>query len=108
MSESMNRQVVVDNRSGANGIIGAEIVARAPPDGYTLLFVSGPHSVNASVYPKLPCDTSRDFTSVSMVATSPHVLVVHPSVPVPHARARCKHATHHRRRNRAQALFHVT
>ena len=81
MSESMNRQVVVDNRGGANGIIGTEIVARAPADGYTLLFVSSPHSVNASLYPKLPYDTLRDFAPVSMVATSPYVLVVHPSLP---------------------------
>ncbi|HEV7393871.1 MAG TPA: tripartite tricarboxylate transporter substrate binding protein [Burkholderiales bacterium] len=82
MSESMGRQVVVDNRGGANGIIGTEIVARAPADGYTLLFVSSPHSVNPSLYVKLPYDTLRDFAPVSMVATSPYVLVVHPSVPV--------------------------
>ena len=81
MSESMSRQVVVDNRGGANGIIGTEIVARAPADGYTLLFVSSPHSVNASLYPKLPYDTLRDFAPVSLVATSPYVLVVHPSLP---------------------------
>ena len=81
MSESMNRQVVVDNRGGANGIIGTEIVARAPADGYTLLFVSSPHSVNASLYPKLPYDTLRDFAPVSMVALSPYILVIHPSLP---------------------------
>ena len=81
MSESMNRQVVVDNRAGANGIIGTEIVARAAADGYTLLFVSSPHSVNPSLYAKLPYDTLRDFAPVSMVATSPYVLVVHPSLP---------------------------
>ena len=80
--ESWGRQVVVDNRAGANGIIGTEIVAHAPPDGYTLLFVSSPHSINPSLYPKLPYDTLRDFTPVSMVATSPYVLVVHPSLPV--------------------------
>jgi tripartite-type tricarboxylate transporter receptor subunit TctC len=82
MSESLNRQVVVDNRGGANGIIGTEIVARAPADGYTLLFVSSPHSINASLYPKLPYDTLRDFAPVSMVASSPYVLVIHPSLPV--------------------------
>jgi len=81
MAESMNRQVVVDNRAGANGIIGTEIVARAPADGYTLLFVSSPHSVNPSLYPKLPYDTLRDFAPVSLVAASPYVLVVHPSLP---------------------------
>ncbi len=82
MSESLNRQVVVDNRAGANGIIGTEIVARAPADGYTLLFVSSPHSVNPSLYPKLPYDTLRDFAPVSLVATSPYILVIHPSLPV--------------------------
>src|SRR5262245_56232128 len=81
MSESLNRQVIVDNRGGANGIIGTEIVARAPADGYTLLFVSSPHSVNPSLYAKLPYDTLRDFAPVSMVATSPYLLVIHPSLP---------------------------
>ena len=82
MTESFNRQVIVDNRAGANGIVGTEVVARAPADGYTLLFVSSPHSVNPSLYPKLPYDTVRDFIPVSMVATSPYVLVIHPSLPV--------------------------
>ena len=82
MSESLSRQVVVDNRAGANGIVGSEIVARAPADGYTLLFVSSPHSVNPSLYAKLPYDTLRDFAPVSMAATSPYVLVVHASLPV--------------------------
>lgn len=80
MSESLGRQVVVDNRGGANGIIGTEIVARAPPDGYTLLFVSSPHSINPSLR-KLPYDTLRDFAPVSLVATSPYVLVVNPKLP---------------------------
>src|SRR6478736_3200654 len=53
MTESLGRQVIVDNRAGANGIVGTEIVARSAPDGYTLLFVSSPHSVNPSLYPKL-------------------------------------------------------
>jgi tripartite-type tricarboxylate transporter receptor subunit TctC len=81
MSESMRQQVIVDNRAGANGIIGTEIVARAPADGYTLLFVSSPHSVNPSMYAKLPYDTLRDFAPVSMVASSPYLLVAHPSLP---------------------------
>lgn len=82
LSESLKRQVVVDNRAGANGIIGSEFVARAPADGYTLLFVSSPHSVNQSLYAKLPYDTLRDFAPVSMAASSPYVLVIHPSLPV--------------------------
>lgn len=82
MSESLKRQVLVDNRAGANGIVGTEIVARAPADGYTLLFVSSPHSINPSMYAKLPYDTLRDFAPVSLVALSPYVLVTHPSLPV--------------------------
>jgi tripartite-type tricarboxylate transporter receptor subunit TctC len=81
MTESLKRQVVVDNRGGANGIIGTDIVAHAPPDGYTLLFVSSPHSVNPSLYAKLPYDTLRDFAPVAMAASAPYVLVVHPSLP---------------------------
>ncbi len=82
LSQSLKRQFVVDNRAGANGIVGTEIVARSPADGYTLLFVSSPHSVNPSMYAKLPYDTLRDFDPVSLVALSPYVLVVHPSLPV--------------------------
>jgi tripartite-type tricarboxylate transporter receptor subunit TctC len=82
MTDSLRRQVLVDNRAGANGIVGTEIVSRAPADGYTLLFVSSPHSVNPSMYAKLPYDTLRDFAPVSLVALSPYVLVTHPSLPV--------------------------
>jgi len=81
LTETLKRQVVVDNRGGANGIIGTEVVARAPADGYTLLFVSSPHSVNPSMYSKLPFDTQRDFAPISMIASSPYILVVHPSLP---------------------------
>ena len=86
LSEAFKRQVLVENRAGANGIIGTEIVARAPADGYTLLFVSSPHSVNPSMYAKLPYDTLRDFAPISMVASSPYLLVVHPSLPVRNVR----------------------
>jgi tripartite-type tricarboxylate transporter receptor subunit TctC len=82
LSESMKRPFIVDNRAGANAIIGTEVVARAPADGYTLLFVSSPHSVNPSMYAKLPYDTLRDFVPISMVASSPYFLVIHPSLPV--------------------------
>ncbi len=81
LSEVFKRQVIVDNRAGANAIVGTEIAARAPADGYTLLFVSSPHSVNPSMYAKLPYDTLRDFAPVSMIASSPYFLVVHPSLP---------------------------
>jgi tripartite-type tricarboxylate transporter receptor subunit TctC len=82
MTESLKRQVIVDNRAGANAIVGTEFVARAPADGYTLLFVSSPHSVNPSMYAKLPFDTLRDFAPVSQIASSPYFLVTHPSLPV--------------------------
>ena len=82
MTESLKRQVIVDNRAGANAIVGTEVVARSPADGYTLLFVSSPHSVNPSMYAKLPYDTLRDFAPVAMVASSPYFLVTHPSLPV--------------------------
>ena len=82
LTGSMKQQFIVDNRAGANAIIGTEVVARAPADGYTLLFVSSPHSVNPSVYAKLPYDTLRDFAPVSMIASSPYFLVAHPSLPV--------------------------
>ena len=82
MSESMGRQIVIDNRAGANNIIGTDIVARAPPDGYTLVFVAAPHAVNPSMYQNIPFDTLRDFAPISQVATTPYLLVVHPSLPV--------------------------
>jgi tripartite-type tricarboxylate transporter receptor subunit TctC len=81
MSESFKRQVVVDNRAGANGIIGTEHVANAPADGYTVLFVSNPHVINPSAYAKLPYDTVRDFAPVTMAAYSPYILVAHNSLP---------------------------
>ncbi|MCC7485407.1 MAG: tripartite tricarboxylate transporter substrate binding protein [Burkholderiales bacterium] len=86
LTESFARQVFVDNRAGANGVVGTEVVARAPADGYTLLFVSSPHSVNPSLRTKLPYDTLRDFAPVSLVATSPYLLVVHPSLPARNVR----------------------
>jgi len=82
LTQSLKRQVIVDNRPGANAIVGTELVARAPADGYTLLFVSSPHSVNPSIYAKLRYDTLRDFAPVSLIALSPYFLVVHPSLPV--------------------------
>ena len=82
LTESFKRQVIVDNRAGANAIVGTEHVSRAPADGYTLLFVSSPHSVNPGMYAKLPYDTLRDFAPVSLIALSPYFLVVHPSLPV--------------------------
>ena len=82
MSESFGRQFVIDNRAGANGIIGTEMVVQAPADGYTLLYVSSPHAVNPSMYRKLPYDTLKDLTPISEVAIASLLLVVHPSLPV--------------------------
>jgi tripartite-type tricarboxylate transporter receptor subunit TctC len=76
------QQIIIDNRAGAGGNIGAELVAKAPPDGYTLLFVFTGHVLNPSLYPKLPFDTVRDFAPVSLLATNESVLAVHPSLPV--------------------------
>lgn len=77
----LGRVVVVENRPGAGGNIAAEAVAKAAPDGNTLLMSFTSHAINASLYPSLPFDPVRDFTPLTCVATSPSVLVAHPSVP---------------------------
>jgi tripartite-type tricarboxylate transporter receptor subunit TctC len=83
MAEHWNQQVVVDNRPGANGVIGTELAARAPADGYTLLMgATGPNSVLPSLVAKLPYDALKDFAPVSLVATTTYVLSVNPSLPV--------------------------
>ncbi len=82
MSEFMGQQVVVDYRSGASGNIGTELTVRAPADGYTIMITTIPLVVNPSLYAKLPFDVVRDLAPVSLLAASPFVLVVHPSVPV--------------------------
>ncbi|MGZ8211994.1 MAG: tripartite tricarboxylate transporter substrate-binding protein, partial [Burkholderiales bacterium] len=81
MATALGQQVVVDNRPGAGGNIGADIVAKAAPDGYTLLFTFPGHVTNPSLYPKLPFDTVRDFAGITMLATNESVLVTHPSFP---------------------------
>ena len=78
----LGQQVSVDDRPGAASNIAAEIVAKAPPDGYTLFEVSITHAVNVSLYRNLPFDLMRDFAAVTQLANSPQVLVVHPSLPV--------------------------
>jgi tripartite-type tricarboxylate transporter receptor subunit TctC len=83
LSESMGVQVVIDNRPGAAGNIGAELAAKAAPDGYTLLMgPSGTLAVNPSLYAKLPFDPIRDFAPITLLAMVPSILVVHPSLPV--------------------------
>ena len=80
-SKMWGQPVIIENRGGAGGNIGAEVVARAAPDGYTLLLNASSHVINASLYEKLPYDPIKDFTPVSEVASYMLVLVVHPSVP---------------------------
>ncbi|MEJ7670844.1 MAG: tripartite tricarboxylate transporter substrate binding protein [Casimicrobiaceae bacterium] len=83
LSETLGQPAVVDNRPGAGGNIGAELVAKAPADGHTLLMGTvGTHAINASLYSKMPYDHVRDFAPIILVAGVPNVLVVHPSVPV--------------------------
>jgi tripartite-type tricarboxylate transporter receptor subunit TctC len=81
LSDSFGQQFVVDNRPGASGIIGCDIVAKAQPDGYTALMMSLTFTVLPSLFSKLPYDTVKDLTPVTMVASAPLMLVVHPSVP---------------------------
>lgn len=82
MSELLGQQVIVDNRAGASGNIGTEMVARAAPDGYTLLMNTLPFVVNPSIFPRVPYHPINDFAPVGLVSSSPSVLTVHPSVPV--------------------------
>jgi len=79
LSTRMGQVFVVENRPGAGGTIGANLVAKAAPDGYTLLVNSSGHTVNPSIYPSLPFDTAKDFTGVSLLAEQPNILVVAPS-----------------------------
>lgn len=81
MGRLLGQAVVVENRPGAGGNIAADAVAKAPPDGNTLLMSFTSHAINATLYPSLPFDPVRDFTPITCVATSPSVLVAHPSVP---------------------------
>ncbi len=81
LGESLRQNVLVDNRPGANTIIGAEVLARSAPDGYTLILLPNVHAINPSLYAKLPYDPIRDFAPISLVGTSPLVLAMHPSVP---------------------------
>ena len=82
LTQLSGQQVVVENRTGAGGNIGAEMAAKAPADGQTLLQISMTHALNVTLYRKLNYDLLRDFTPVTQIATSPSMLVVHPSLPV--------------------------
>ncbi|MBM3358940.1 MAG: tripartite tricarboxylate transporter substrate binding protein [Betaproteobacteria bacterium] len=81
LHESFGVSVVVDNRGGAGGTIGTDILAKSPPDGYTVLINNVSLAVNVTLYPKLPYDTLKDLEPVSLVGRQPNILVVHPSLP---------------------------
>lgn len=81
LSEALGQPVIIDNRPGANGIVGSEIAARATPDGYTMILEAVEHVINASTYAKLPYDTIKDFGPVGLVAAHSLVLIVPPSFP---------------------------
>ncbi len=82
MAQAFGQQVVVENRAGAAGNIGAEIAAKSPPDGYTLFLVNMGHAASVTLYEKLAYDLVRDFAPVTQLASSPSMVVVHPSLPV--------------------------
>jgi tripartite-type tricarboxylate transporter receptor subunit TctC len=83
LGDALGQRVVIDNRAGAGGVVGSEAVARAEPDGYTLLMGTiGTHSINPYVYPKISYDPIADFSPIIQFGTAPNVLVVHPSLPV--------------------------
>ena len=83
LTVAWGQQVLIDNRPGANGVLGSEIAAKSAPDGYTLLMgTNGTHGINASLYPKLPYDTIKDFAPITRIGLAPYMLVAHPSLPV--------------------------
>ncbi len=81
LGEGIGQQVIVDNRGGAGATIGTELAAKSPPDGYTLLLMTVTNAVGMGLYPNLKYDLVRDFAPVTKLGTTPHVLVVHPSIP---------------------------
>ena len=81
LTESMKQQVIVENRIGANGIVGTDVAIHSAPDGYTITLIPSGHTVNASVYRKLPYDSIKDITPISLAGIGPLIVVVHPSVP---------------------------
>jgi tripartite-type tricarboxylate transporter receptor subunit TctC len=82
ISENVGQQFIIDNRGGASGTIGADVVAKSPPDGYTIMVHSTTHVGNPHVYPKLPYDTLKDFVGIGLIVAQTGLLVVHPSLPV--------------------------
>ena len=87
LSKALGQQVLADNRPGAGGGIGAEAVAKAPADGYTILMISNTHTISRSLYRRLNYDLLKDLAPVMQIAAAPNVLVVHPSLPAPNVKA---------------------
>jgi tripartite-type tricarboxylate transporter receptor subunit TctC len=81
LQAALGQNIVIDNKGGAGGSLGTDIVAKAPPDGYTVLFTLNSHTVNPAIYAKLPFDTQKDFEPVGTVASLPQILVAHPQFP---------------------------
>ena len=82
VAESWGQQLMVDNRTGANGVVGSELTARAAPDGYTLMLATnGTHGINSSLFPKLGYDAVKDFAPVTRIGLAPYLLIAHPSLP---------------------------
>jgi tripartite-type tricarboxylate transporter receptor subunit TctC len=83
LTKAWNQPVIIDHRPGAGGNIGADLVAKAPADGYTILMGAvSTHAINVTLYNKLPYDPIKDFAPVTLITSVPNVLVVHPSLPV--------------------------
>lgn len=80
LTEAFGKQFVIDNRPGAGGMIGTEIAAHSAPDGYTLLAVSSSYTINPSVYAKVPYDPKRDLQPISLIASTPYLMIAHPSL----------------------------
>ena len=81
LTEMWGQQVLVENRPGAGSVVGTQVAAKSPPDGYTLLLVSASHAINATLYSKLPFDPVKDFSGITPLALIPNILIVHPSLP---------------------------
>ncbi len=81
LTEALGQPVVVDNRTGASGVIGTDLAAKAAPDGYTILIATPTFTVNPSLMAKLPYDALKDFVPISLIATAPHLVAVNPSLP---------------------------
>jgi tripartite-type tricarboxylate transporter receptor subunit TctC len=86
MAELLGQQLVIDNRAGAGGTIGSELVAKAVPDGYNILMVSEGHTINPAMIRKIPYDSVKDFAPISLIVVVPNALLVHPSLPAKDAK----------------------